>query len=560
MWESRSGSDTGGYSERPMRRAILLISLLVFAPPIVHAQISPGELSRAHQNLEGVTNCSQCHESGAEITGNKCLTCHAEIRKQIEARRGYHFAISASSCVTCHKEHLGRDSKITRFDPSSFDHSKSGFALAGKHALLRCEQCHTEKNIGSQEVRKSLAAFPHTTYIGLEQRCISCHADRHRNTVSTQCQTCHTVNSWTPATGFDHAKSKFALAGKHATVECIKCHEGARKKGPADPVLFTAKSFADCTPCHASPHGPKFADKTCRSCHAPESWSSVRSFNHAVTKFSLSGKHAGVPCVKCHTQMDSKKGAAVNFATKDFRDCQPCHNSPHGPKVSAQQCKTCHESSSWAARNQLAFDHELTRFSLEGKHKTLKCVACHKSTTTAKFADRYLIPFSRCTDCHSDYHEGQFAEKFRNDCSACHGLNGFRPSTFTLQRHSGSAFPLTGSHAAVPCATCHTGGNEIAKSNVKYTGLPVECESCHKDFHRGQFARGGKTTCALCHSPVNWRTLVFNHDIQSSFPLTGAHRGVPCRSCHKEDFSLGEKFVRYKPLSTRCESCHQGEK
>ena len=543
-----------------MRRIILLLGVVLHVPFVAQAQISPGELSRAHMNLDGLTNCSQCHESGAEITGNKCLTCHTEIRKQLDAKEGFHFANSASSCVTCHKEHLGRDSKITKFDETSFEHAKSGFTLAGKHAAVRCDQCHSEKNIRSAEVLKSLTTFPHKTYLGLDRKCVSCHADRHGGTVSVQCQTCHTLNSWIPATAFEHSRAKFVLAGKHAPVECMKCHEGIRKKAATDLVLFTSKPFADCAPCHTSPHGLKFADKTCRSCHAAESWTSVRSFNHAATKFPLIGKHANTPCVKCHTQMESKMRAKVNFATKDFRDCKPCHDSPHSSKLAAQECRSCHKTASWTEHPQTAFDHSLTRFKLAGKHSTVKCENCHKPAAKVKFAERYLIAFDRCLDCHTDYHKGQFVEEFKSECSACHIVDGFKPSTFTASNHAKSAFPLNGAHAAVPCAECHTPRNGIARSDVQYKGVPADCESCHKDVHSQQFARNGKTVCAACHSQTSWHVLVFNHDIQSSFSLTGAHKGVPCGTCHKEDLTLGGKFVRYKPLSARCESCHQGVK
>lgn len=544
---------------RTTRSALALALALTLATQCARAQISPGELSRAHQNFEGVTNCSQCHESGSEISGAKCLTCHAEIRKQIDAKHGFHFETSRGTCISCHKEHLGKDSRITRFDETQFDHAKSGFALTGKHASTTCDKCHTEKNIKSAEVLKGLAAFPHKTFLGLDQRCISCHTDRHRGSVSTECQSCHNTTTWS-VKGLDHSKTKFALGGKHTVVECVKCHEAARKKGPTDPILFEAKPFIDCTPCHASPHGQKFTDKTCRSCHSAEGWSVVKSFNHSQTQFPLIGKHQNIPCVKCHTQMALKKGPAVNLATKEFRDCQPCHNSPHGMGLSSRQCKSCHDAASWSLRPPGPFDHSLTRFALEGKHAAVKCETCHLPRVKSSFAARFMLPFGKCSDCHTDYHKGQFAANYHNDCAQCHTLRGFKPSTFTLEKHAGTTFPLKGSHAAVLCAACHTARNEPDRADVIYTGLSADCESCHQEIHGGQFAKGGKTVCAPCHSTAGWRSLVFNHEVQSSFPLTGAHRGVPCRSCHKEEVIGGKKLVRYKPLSSRCESCHQGVK
>ncbi len=545
--------------KRTIRIALLLGVVLALGVRELQAQISPGELSKAHQNLEGLSNCSQCHESGSGISGSKCLTCHAEIKKQIDAKHGFHFENSRSTCISCHREHLGKDSKITRFEETEFDHAKSGFPLTGKHASIRCEQCHTEKYIRSAEVQRGLSAFPHKTYLGLDRRCMSCHADRHRGSVSVDCQTCHNANTWSLA-GFDHSKTKFALAGKHAAVECVGCHEGARKKGSTDPILFGARPFADCTPCHASPHGQKFADKSCRSCHSVGGWSFVRSFNHSQTQFPLTGKHVSIPCAKCHAQMESKKGPLVNFATKEFRDCQPCHPSPHGPGLSSRQCKSCHETSSWSLGPSTPFDHSLTRFALEGKHIGLKCETCHKPQLKSSFPSRYFLAFTKCSECHADYHRGQFASKYGNDCAICHTVGSFKPSTFTHAKHASTKLPLTGSHAAVPCVACHTARNDTGRADVEYTGLSAECESCHQDIHGGQFATGGETSCVPCHSPAGWRSLVFNHDVHSSFPLTGAHRGVPCRSCHKEERSGEKRFVRYKPLSSRCESCHQGVK
>jgi hypothetical protein len=542
-----------------MRVAPILVLLLTMAMQSARAQISPGKLSKAHQDLEGVTNCSQCHESGSEISGSKCLTCHAEIKMQIDVKRGFHFENSRGSCITCHKEHLGRDSKITRFEETQFDHAKSGFPLTGKHASIKCEECHAEKNIRSSEVRKGLSVFPHKTFLGLDQRCISCHVDRHRGLVSADCQSCHSANAWAIST-FDHSKTKFALAGKHATVECVKCHDGARKKGPTDPILFGAKSYSDCTPCHLSPHGPKLADKTCRSCHGVEGWTIVKSFNHSRTQFPLSGKHQNVPCVKCHTQMETKKGPAVNLATKEFRDCQPCHRSPHGPALSSQQCRSCHETATWSMRAPTTFNHSLTRFALDGKHSRVKCETCHVATGISTFATRYLLAFSKCSDCHSDYHKGQFVLNYGNDCAICHTVRGFKPSTFALDKHSAAKFPLTGSHAAVLCVACHTARNDTARADVQYTGISLDCESCHQEIHGGQFAISGKTSCVPCHSATGWRSLVFNHEVQSSFQLTGAHKGVPCSSCHKEEYFGGKKLVRYKPLASRCESCHRGVK
>jgi hypothetical protein len=605
----------------------------LFVPRLTLAQISPGELSRAHAALEGISNCSQCHESGQEISGAKCLTCHTEIKREFDTKRGYHWLASGSTCVTCHKEHLGKETPITQFDKGRFDHAKTGFTRAGKHGALKCEQCHTDKFVTSAEVKKVLKEHPHETFLGLEQRCASCHADRHKGTVGQECQTCHTANGWKPASLFDHAKAKFALAGKHKPIECGKCHAEMTNTVAGASVLFSTKKFTDCKPCHASPHGSKFVDKTCASCHSAEGWKVVAAFNHSNTRFPLSGKHVAVGCDKCHAGMGGPKGQNVDFKTKAFADCKPCHESPHRFSMGDRLCKTCHTTSAWSTLLQTPFDHSLTKYSLKGKHAALACDKCHKQPAQKPgFARRFFISYGRCTDCHTDYHKGQFTKKYADDCAQCHTENAYKPSIFSIKGHDESRFPLKGAHAAVLCNDCHkkpgqtdavfrfanvrcdachadrhngqfnrfmaeascarchstydwkaagfdhvstkfslTGKHltvrcaECHKEQVvtgvkslKYQGLATECQSCHNDAHAGQFARGGETRCETCHSPVAWRTLVFNHETQSAFPLTGAHKNVPCRSCHKEEKILEQKVIRFKPLSTKCETCHQG--
>jgi hypothetical protein len=140
-------------------------------------------------------------------------------------------------------------------------------------------------------------------------------------------------------------------------------------------------------------------------------------------------------------------------------------------------------------------------------------------------------------------------------CARCHSATDWKAVRFD---HVSTKFPLVGKHVTVPCAECHKEQILAGMKSVKYQGVATECQSCHKDVHAAQFVRAGETKCESCHSPVAWRTLVFNHETQSVFQLTGAHKNVPCRSCHKEEKVLEQKVIRFKPLSIKCESCHQG--
>ena len=597
---------------------------------IVSAQISPGELSKAHEEFEGIDHCTQCHEQGQEITGKKCVDCHTEISEALRTKRGYHFLNASSTCINCHKEHLGRNASITQFDNKHFDHRTTGFLLAGKHASVQCERCHSVMHMKDPTVVRTLHQYPHQTYLGLRQRCSDCHNDRHGNTLGTDCQNCHTAEEWNKATAFSHAKTPYPLAGKHLTVGCMKCHETLQGKEVNRPLVFTVKEYGDCKACHKTPHSEKFSKQECRSCHAPVGWSVVSAFDHSTTAFTLIGKHSAVSCEKCHAGLAVRGvGEKKEFATKPFKDCTPCHASPHAESFSKKPCSSCHTSKTWASVPEESFDHSMTAFPLRGKHAVLNCEKCHLAGPKQSFKSSFKLSQKMCVDCHEDKHQGQFVQAYANDCSQCHTEAGFSPSTYSFEKHQRSRFILASSHLTVPCRDCHVkqkswvfqfdkltceschkdhhegvfielmkerscdvchteitwkkvtfdhartkfplvGQHTFAPcdkchikqggtSVVAYRGTSSVCADCHTDPHAGQFADKGKTDCANCHTPISRHATVFQHNIQSTFILTGAHGKVECGACHKPELRSGKIVIRYKPLSQKCESCHQGK-
>ncbi|MBI5463422.1 MAG: hypothetical protein HY966_00535 [Ignavibacteriales bacterium] len=614
---------------RFVRSAMIIGCWLAGIAPAL-AQISPGDLSRYHVSLEGMSNCVQCHEERMEISGNKCLSCHTEIQSVRNARRGLHFKSAGEACTSCHKEHLGRNARITQFDESSFDHHRADFALAGKHAEVKCVQCHALKNIKDPNII-ALAAKRPSTHLGLDRSCLSCHSDWHHGTLP-RCEQCHSAESWTTLTGFSHASTKFPLDGKHSSVVCERCHEELKQKAPGKPparlrpggIVFNGKSFADCVPCHTSPHTNRLAKTACALCHTADGWTIRTKFDHARTVFPLTGKHVQVVCEKCHAGFTARvAGVTVQFETKSFSDCSPCHRSPHAPTFSKQFCSTCHAASDWKKTLSNKFDHAMTLFPLRDRHTAVKCEQCHQVNKK-----RVMKPSADCIACHPDVHRGAFVERYGSACTRCHTERGFVPSTYTAASHNKSKFHLRGAHGATPCRVCHQRGKELVfrfadhtcsschadrhqRRFDKYmagkncdachsveswevrsfdhgaTGFALQgkhanaacnschqktaqgetvllttkgsaCASCHADAHAGQFAVNGATECARCHLPRSWNQLFFKHDVQSSFPLTGAHRTVDCRGCHHPEEQQGKRFIRYKPLSARCEACHQG--
>ena len=406
---------------------------------------------------------------------------------------------------------------------------KLGKAHAAYAGLDNCQKCHTP---GKKSV---------------DEKCLACHDELaariaagrgfHRDK-KTGCPTCHPDHQgidfpmvdWQPRE-FDHAKSGYALNGKHAEIkDCHKCHNARNSPSGKSETTYLVKSTR-CGFCHEDVHKGQFA-KDCDACHGLDVPLKGIKFNHAATAYPLRGGHQTVACEKCHPQ---KKWAGMPYAS-----CRDCHRDPHNPTL-GNACAKCHTEASWKTTT---FDHERTKYPLRGKHVGLKCEQCHRDGKMGK------VPFAACRDCHAkDPHQGQF----ENDCGSCHNISGFQPWTAD---HRTTRYPLTGKHATVACAKCHFAAKD--KGPVVYKPLKTGCADCHKDAHLGQFTKG----CEACHPTVGFdrATLAFDHQRDSSYKLEGAHAAVKCEACHKKEsgpFPSGvAEAVRYKPLPADCASCH----
>jgi hypothetical protein len=158
-----------------------------------------------------------------------------------------------------------------------------------------------------------------------------------------------------------------------------------------------------------------------------------------------------------------------------------------------------------------------------------------------------------CLDCHKEvakdvqlrrgYH-GQM-EKDR-DCRECHTEHKGRgadiaPLNEKKFDHNLTDFALKGGHTSpkVGCHDCH-------KPKTKYRDARMDCVACHKkdDKHKGSLG----SACANCHVERNWKDVRFDHS-KTKFSLTGGHREVACKTCHKDP--------SFKNTPTACVACHK---
>lgn len=242
-------------------------------------------------------------------------------------------------------------------------------------------------------------------------------------------------------------------------------------------------------------------------------------------------------CSNCHRPFQR---------TEQRTMCLDCHDSVaadirertgfHGRKAQGMECRICHTEhigrrADITGLDRDTFAHTLTDFPLLGRHQRVPCSECHAADSLYREAP------SQCVDCHAqdDPHD----DSFSNTCQDCHSEDGWKGARFD---HDQTSFPLVGKHARVACSLCHP--------NRQYEGAPKDCYSCHRqnDVHAGSFGR----QCEDCHSSRGWDTSDFDHDVDTEFPLRGAHARLECHSCHKDN-------PHTVKLEKDCYACHRSD-
>jgi nitrate/TMAO reductase-like tetraheme cytochrome c subunit len=520
-----------------------ILALLFVLFTQVYAQISPGDLTDAHAKYEGISNCTQCHVLGKQVQISKCLDCHTEIKKLLNENRGYHSGteVKGKDCWNCHSEHHGRRFRIVNFNRDKFDHSKAGFVLNGKHAEIKCEDCHKQEYIQMHEVlsRKN-------TLLGLNKACKSCHEDIHKGTLSEKCESCHNTVGFNRVENFDHSKTAFKLTGAHINVGCIKCHPNVLVNGKQLPKL-KGIAFASCENCHRDVHMGRFGGD-CQSCHLTTNFKVINQkvFDHNKTNYPLVGKHQVVECSKCH-------GNDLNSKPR-HQNCVDCHTDYHDGEFTSgatlRDCSACHNLAGFDPSTFTIAEHNKIDFRLTGAHLAVPCKNCHLRTDKWHF--RKIG--ENCIDCHKNVHVTEISDKFmqNNDCSGCHFTESWNTIKFD---HNLTTFPLEGKHRDVSCGECHYKEEEAGKKIFRFKSLNLRCESCHKDIHYGQFIENGNANCGRCHSFNNWKPEKFDHN-KTRFSLEGAHQKLECARCHPVITVNNNQYIKYKLEDFRCAACH----
>lgn len=266
----------------------------------------------------------------------------------------------------------------------------------------------------------------------------------------------------------------------------------------------------------------------------------------SIEKLLMSG-----PVIEGHAEYEEKCDSChESFNKKEQRRlCLDCHKEVavdvqqrqglHGRRAADPklECKHCHSEHKGRKADIVllvpeSFDHDVTDFKLEGRHRAARCVSCHSVGKKHREAP------GKCVECHrkQDVHGGNLGDK----CADCHKSSGWKKDA--RYDHGKTKFPLRHRHSEVACATCHPDG--------RYKDTPQQCIACHRinDVHGGRLG----SECKSCHGEKSWKENTFDHDRKTKFPLRLRHRELPCRDCHK---SVDGKD---NPPRT-CNGCHAAD-
>jgi hypothetical protein len=326
-----------------------------------------------HQVNYDVTpiDCAACHsvESRFSTPVERCASCHAGHDQDFMLQHGLDYGMN---CLDCHD---GHDSA------ARFDHASAKFPLVGRHAAIRCADCHGKDGPGAKGGKAGMM-LTIDTFRKTPGECVNCHTEPkiHRGLFDLNCAKCHSQEAWSPADwegqAFEHASLTGFSLQRHAedyageAIACQGCHTD---------TSFQTFDLQVCTACHGGETGGPQDEKkaefmrehqeqfgaACLDCH--DGVDRLSNFDHAQV-FPLDGAHAEIDCADCHKE-------------KVFRgtpqECSGCHAEPEiHAGVFGLQCQFCHTTQAWtpAKLQQHGFplDH--------AGQGEVNCTTCHPGT------------------------------------------------------------------------------------------------------------------------------------------------------------------------------------
>lgn len=539
--------------------------------------------------LRGVHNdilCVSCHKTKGEYrkVNHLCNQCHVDPHLN---------QFGSLNCSDCHGENS--------WNPTRFDHSRTGFPLVGKHRQSQCGECHKSR-----------------VYRNTSNACIGCHAGQYSaapkhlaKKYGSDCVTCHPATETAVVWSFHHEN----VAGGSA---CANCHMSDY------PASHTVNNYGtSCVNCHKYPTWSSNMAHTavtsgCSSCHLskrpathtanPAKYPATCETCHNSTTIWTSHVHpsGASGCSTCH--LSQRPATHTSNTTKYSTTCENCHKSTatwasHLHPTVTSGCSTCHTTQKPAGHTSNGYSdicencHKSTASWTATGHPavTSGCSSCHLSKRPATHTANPAKYPAACETCHNSTitWTSHVHPTVTSGCSTCHtaqkpASHPARGYSETCENCHKSTALWTFSHpsAATGCSTCHLTYSNPAKPASHLTNGWTVCENCHKSFtvwvfahstakvvcytcHAGKAPPAHNTysirfgnSCENCHTYPTWPTNTFSHTF-STFPVP--HKtGNTCLKCHSsQDYGNkggctgchGNKHNKGY-TNTQCLGCH----
>jgi DmsE family decaheme c-type cytochrome len=194
----------------------------------------------------------------AKTINDRCLTCHASGKEQMDFSRSMHDKNNVS-CLDCHSSHHAKDpefllvAKQPELCYSCHAQQKPQFAMPFHHrvneGLVKCNDCHNPHGtVSANQVRTSAAQ---------DAVCFNCHAEKrgpfvfeHEVVKVEGCQSCHTPHG---------SPNMHMLKTSNVNLLCLSCHTTSFANAPGAPSFHNqATQYQACTLCHSQIHGSNF--------------------------------------------------------------------------------------------------------------------------------------------------------------------------------------------------------------------------------------------------------------------------------------------------------------
>ncbi|MDQ7051479.1 MAG: hypothetical protein Q9P14_00725 [candidate division KSB1 bacterium] len=313
-------------------------------------------------------------------------------------------------------------------------------------ATTRCESCHQQQYLDARTPDHVAFGFP------------------------TNCDQCHQMNRWKPASMPDHDALFFPVfSGVHQN------------------------TWSDCSTCHPSATNKK--QFTCLSCHE-HGQAKMNSKHQGITGYAYNSQD----CYQCHPT-----GQKAEFRAHDAQFF-PIFSGKHKNKWDA--CKTCHID----PNNRKVFScvecHEHRQAKMDPKHQgipgyafnSLNCYQCHPTGQKAEFRehDAQFFPifsgthqnkWDACKTCHVDPNNRKVFS-----CVECHEHN----QNLMDSKHQG----ITGYSVStvMDCYQCHPTGQkrEFREHDAQF--FPIFPERIKTNGTSAKPATSIRTTARCFHA------------------------------------------------------------